>query len=604
MGSIRDIEEAIRSRFDVTAGPALHDRVLAQVRRARERSEATPALREPVIGRTIMRSSITKLAAAAVVAIVVALGLLEFFGTGARSGTAWARVARKVQDMDTYTFRERRILTAGPRPEGFGFTADMESIYHCSKEHGVYVQSYRNGQPFVAFYGLPQSREQVIVDLSSKHYERKPMTDADITEIRDLQPQALVPRVLSRKHAEIGQDRIDGAAVLGVQTDDPAAYFRTVPAVEDFAARLWIDSQTDLPVWVEVSYVSKDSKMRTVLVYDRFRWNVDLAPSLFEPNIPPEFEPMQNGRPAEVGSSWETALQKYAKSAPYLSDFDHLPRPDMDHVVFLGVIAQPSPAGALPQEMEQAWRTQDGFIRGQPTYASVRDRLYQELVGMLHIDRLSVEELAATGIALRERFWAVGGDFSAVSYPYGYAARVVFEMAHEREPQNLAITDQLVESILTMELTWHYEPNSDKVSKNPVYAGPLLDLRARQYEQIQAQVSAGAVPTLKDLVRVCDLSMLLGMAGEFASAQQVFEWMVGQVERAGWTMYERRMKAGQKRSNEGHIYAFGVFVGGTAYPEEFRYGRRLSSFQGPQNRRQRLLPVHLADPRDVFFSGD
>jgi hypothetical protein len=403
---------------------------------------------------------------------------------------------------------------------------------------------------------------------------------------------------------EIGQDRIDGTDVLGVQTHDPTAFFRAVPTVEDFAARLWIDCQTDLPVWVEVSYISKDSQMRTVLVYDRFRWNVDLAPNLFEPNIPPEFEPMQNGRPAEAGSSWETALQKYAASAPYLSDFDHLKWPEVDHLVLLGITAQPNPAGVLPQEMKQIWRTQDEFIRGRPPYASVRDRLYQELVDTFHIDRLSVEELAATGIALRERFWAVGGDFSEVSYPYGYAARVVFEVAHEREPQNLAVTDQLVESTLAMEPTWHYEPDSDKVSRNPVYTGPLLDLRAKQFEQIQAQVSAGAVPTLKDLVRVCDLPMLLGMAGGFASAQQVFEWMIGQAERAGWTMYERRMKTGQKRCGEGKIYDFGVFVGGASYPEEFRYGRRLSSFQGPQNRRQRLLPVHLADPRDVFFSED
>jgi len=69
-------------------------------------------------------------------------------------------------------------------------------------------------------------------------------------------------------------------------------------------------------------------------------------------------------------------------------------------------------------------------------------------------------------------------------------------------------------------------------------------------------------------------------------------------------MYERWMKTGQQRSSERTIYGFDMFVGGSAYPEEFRYGRRLSSFQGPQNRRQRLLPVHLADPRDVFFSGD
>ena len=34
MRSIKSIEEAIRSKFHVAAGPALHDRVLARVRQA------------------------------------------------------------------------------------------------------------------------------------------------------------------------------------------------------------------------------------------------------------------------------------------------------------------------------------------------------------------------------------------------------------------------------------------------------------------------------------------------------------------------------------------------------------------------------------------
>jgi len=599
MGSVRNIEEIIRSKLNVTAGPALHDRVLARVRQAEEQSETAPALREPLIGRTIMKSPITKLATAAAVVGATVLALSEFLSTGGGTGTAWARAVRKVQETETYTFRERRIITAGPRPEGFGFTADVESVYHCSREHGVHVQGYRNGQPFVVFYGLLQNRERVTIDLSSKHYERKPLTDTEIAEIRDLQPQALVPRVLSHKYVETGRDRIDGTDVLGVQTHDPTAFFRTVPAVEDFTARLWIDSQTDLPVWVEVSYVSKDSRMRTILVYDQFRWSVDLAPGLFEPNIPADFQPRQDGGPANGKSSWDAALRRYAESVPYLSDFDHLQRPDVDHLVLLGITPTPNPTGALPPNMEQIWKTQDEFLRAWPRYAEVRDRLHQELVGALHLDQLSVEGLMGTGIALRERFWTLGGELSQVSYPYAYAARIVCEAAHERDPQNLAVTDQLVESILTTELVWSYEPNSDKALRNPIYPGPLRDLRAQQFEQIQARVAAGAVPTLKDLVRVCDLAVLLGYAREFPSGLQVFDWMSRQADRAGWTLYERRLKAGHKSFREEKPYSFGVFVGGFAFPEEFRYGRRLDSFQGPEERRHKLLPVPLADPKDV-----
>ena len=79
MGPIESIEAVIRNRFNVAAGPALHDRVLARVRQAKELSETAPAPCEPALRRTIMRSPITKLAAAAavVVAAVLFIGLWE-----------------------------------------------------------------------------------------------------------------------------------------------------------------------------------------------------------------------------------------------------------------------------------------------------------------------------------------------------------------------------------------------------------------------------------------------------------------------------------------------------------------------------------------------
>lgn len=604
MGPIRTIEDAIKGRFHVAAGPALHDRVLARLRLAQEQAQTTPAPRGPAIGRMIMRRPITRFAAAAAIVAIVVLGLSEFLSTGSKSGIAWARVVQKVRNTDTYTFRERRILTAGPRPEGFGFAADVESIYHCSREHGVYVQGYRDGQPFMAFYGLPRSGERVTIDLSARQYEHKPLTDAELAEIRDLQPQAIVPRVLSRRHVEIGQDRIEGMDVLGVQTQDPTAAFLEAPAVEDFTTRLWIDTRTDLPVWIEISYVHRDSRMRTILVYDRFQWNVDLEPGLFEPNIPADFTPRAGIASAGSRSSWALALDTYAASGAYLSDFDHLPRPKVDQLVLLGVDPSPHPTVALPQDMTQIWRTQDECLRTWPRYAEIRDRLHRELLDALHIDQLSIEQLMATGIALRERFWALGDALSEVSYPYAYAARLVGEVAHEREPQNMAVTDQLVESILTTERVWNYEPNSGKPSRNPVYVDTLLDLRAGQFEQIQARVSAGAAPTVKDLIRVSDLTALLGYARNFDAGMQVFDWMIQQAGRAGWTVYERRLRTGRERFSEGKPYAFPIFVGGFAFPEEYRYGRRLDSFQGPDARRLKLLPIHMADPRDVSSSGD
>jgi hypothetical protein len=43
----------------------------------------------------------------------------------------------------------------------------------------------------------------------------------------------------------------------------------------------------------------------------------------------------------------------------------------------------------------------------------------------------------------------------------------------------------------------------------------------------------------------------------------------------------------------GNIYLPGL----NSFPEEYRYGRRLPSFQGPDQRRRRLVPFHIKDPQ-------
>ncbi|MFH1882448.1 MAG: hypothetical protein ABIL62_07045, partial [Planctomycetota bacterium] len=59
------------------------------------------------IRKMIMKSPITKLAAAAVIITVVALGLFEFIGTDDTSGVVWAEVAKKVQASRGAIFRSR-----------------------------------------------------------------------------------------------------------------------------------------------------------------------------------------------------------------------------------------------------------------------------------------------------------------------------------------------------------------------------------------------------------------------------------------------------------------------------------------------------------------
>ncbi len=71
-----NIEEAIKKDLNFTAGTELHDRMLDDVLNAQVKSKKTKsALVLPSIRRQIMKSPITKIAAAAVIIIAVVLSI-------------------------------------------------------------------------------------------------------------------------------------------------------------------------------------------------------------------------------------------------------------------------------------------------------------------------------------------------------------------------------------------------------------------------------------------------------------------------------------------------------------------------------------------------
>ncbi len=113
MKPLRTIEEAIRNKFHVAAGPALHDRVLAHVRQADAQSkESPPARNGPSIRRTIMKSPNMKWAVAAAAVVAVGTGLIGIWHNGGPAAYAFAQTVEAMQGkrsfhIQTY-FQQRR----------------------------------------------------------------------------------------------------------------------------------------------------------------------------------------------------------------------------------------------------------------------------------------------------------------------------------------------------------------------------------------------------------------------------------------------------------------------------------------------------------------
>jgi len=601
MKSEHRIEKLVRE-LDMDIDPRVDEHMLeSTLGRFRESKQNLPAAMRPMNWRTIMKNPLTKLAIAATMVVAILLGIGLFDGT---TNVTWAHVLEKVTGFETYIFRTREVKSTGPRPDGFEFPKEGGSKRYYSETYGTITENYRDdGELFTRMYTLPLKNEFVAVCYPLENYRRQAITESQIRKFHEdhpKHPSNMIRKILEGDHAELGEDVIHGRSVRGIEVRDPGTlYDGPTPSFDDFTAQFWIDVETELPVWVEVSVVPEGSAERHTTIVDQFEWGTPLEASLFEPNIPAGFKPEEPTDFYTDSAPKTDAAEVFAantQSEPYLSDFDHLVLPDVSGVILLDADPQARQAELRLRNHDEIWQAQDAFIADWPRYEDVEEQLAGQLQAQLGIEQMTVEERVGLGIAMRERFWELRGCMSDNAYPYGYAARLVTKMAHEQAPDDSAIADQYVESVMTAEVTATREEDDHARVWNPVYVGLLTDLRMQQFEQLQTRVSQGHVPTWKDYVRTYDLIILLNSYGQdYEGALAKTRWLIAQAESAGWTYYvDRWLVKMEQAFAVGEGYRSGLFMyGPDTFPEEFRYARRLFSFQGPGHRHATLLPVHL-----------
>ena len=542
-----------------------------------------------------MRSPMAKLTVAAALVVVALFGLYFFAGT---SHVAWASVLEKVRDIDSYVYRIRELETTGPRPDSFEFVTEKETTVYQSPSEGLLREKYRNGELFARYCWSRSRNEYLGICYPLEEYERLPLQEGWASD--DADPRQMIMRVLEGPYVALGRTTIAGQTVEGGQTQDPDLFRSYVPKdVERFTAAVWTNVQTELPAWVEMNFTSKGSELQTTVVVDQFQWDVTLKASLFEPNVPAHFAFDRTDKPRPDSVPHTDSAQAFAENTqtePYLGDFDDVPHPDVNDLILLGVDTSLTRPELRLTSADQLWQMQDQFMAAWPAYDQVKEQLRQELAEKLSISQLGVNDLVAVGMVLRERFWALGGCLSEVSYPYAYAARLVTETAHEKVPEDMAVTDQFVESIITAEVAWIHHVDPNERINNPTYPGLLTALRWQQFEQIKEATAQGSVPTWKDYVRLSDLILLLNArwSRDYDRALEVTQWVMAQTDRAGWTYYAPSLAKMEQAYASGDGYITGLFLDPPdVFPEEYRYNRRLFSFQGPRERSGHMLPMHL-----------
>lgn len=279
----RDIRRFFR-RAAANTNPKTDEKVLAKVLAAHETASPNDsAVHRSEIRITIMRSSVAKFAIAAAVVVAAIIGINQLGGSP--GGVAWGEVARKIEANRGFTFHQWVRIS---RPE---HGDQITHITACSAGSRL-RQDWRiqpEGPLFKTDYYDFDARTQVSVRHNDKTCLRAPMDERTLQSQQSgwLNPRDWVRQFLFSTYTKLGCRTIEGVPCEGIETTDPTFGDANPPSARS-VARLWVSVETQYPVRLEASstHTAARGDIQVEAACDQFRWDVELNPDFFEPNIP------------------------------------------------------------------------------------------------------------------------------------------------------------------------------------------------------------------------------------------------------------------------------------------------------------------------------
>jgi outer membrane lipoprotein-sorting protein len=269
MRPAEDIDKLIK-KLRYKAGAETHDRVLGNVMRALDESEKQKTgAKAPDVWRIIMKSPITKIAAAAVIIVLVIAGI-HFLGVPTES-VLWADVVRPILTARTVVFNVEgenvpttKVMNMGTqRVRGEVLSADGNTV------QVIVIVDY---DTFRMLQLIPKQKTAVLIDM--KDLPEKPENVLEemrnmVTEIQN-DPNVSVET--------LGEEEIDGRIAIGFRAAGP-----------DGEMTVWADPQTALPIrmeqqWRQIQFVCTD-----------FQFDIELDESLFSMEIPEGYSELPSG---------------------------------------------------------------------------------------------------------------------------------------------------------------------------------------------------------------------------------------------------------------------------------------------------------------------
>jgi hypothetical protein len=283
MNSQENIENLIKNAA-IHSNPDVNRTVLKELLQQFDNVETQkPAVALPKKRRIIMKSSMTKLAAA--VTIIIAVILVLYLTDGPDVTTvALGEALQNVEKMKCYTFRHKvTSKTISGTPEET--SNNTERTTYVSAEYGIRHDVYKDGQLTGILY-IPSSGTDVTYVMPvTKQYMTETMSEEYMKE-NQVTPTGMIEEFMSYEYTKLGRKKIDGVEAEGIEVNESGFY-----GFESTVGRLWIDIETNLPVRMEIEGI-RGSTETTIITYD-FNWDAELDESIFVPNIPADYKQMQ-----------------------------------------------------------------------------------------------------------------------------------------------------------------------------------------------------------------------------------------------------------------------------------------------------------------------
>jgi len=243
----------------------------------------------------IMKSKVTKLAAAAVIFVAVLAGLPHL---GSKEGVVLADVLAKIEQVRAFMYKMNMRMTVSMGENMPAIDQDMEMTMTISRDFGIKTETIavdgNTGQKSThTAYIIPHEGIAVTLMPDKKKYMQMEFDDDWLAKMKqeNNDPREIIKRMLGSEYTELGRSVVDGVQVDGFQTTDPAV----VGGVgENVTLTLWVDAESWLPVRSEIKYKMGD-QMHIHGVVSEYNWDLAVTAGDFKPVIPDDFEPMATG---------------------------------------------------------------------------------------------------------------------------------------------------------------------------------------------------------------------------------------------------------------------------------------------------------------------